>query len=72
MKSVSMEICGNAPFTVFEDGDIDQAVEAAMVCKFRSSGQTCVLINPHHHTGQLETHLYIVLKSPFSSRKCEA
>ena len=71
MKRVSMEICGNAPFILFEDADIDQAVEAAMVCKFRSSGQTCVIINPHHNTQQLETHLYILRKSPFSSRSVQ-
>lgn len=43
MKRVSMELGGNAPFIVFEDADIDKAVEAAMVSKFRCSGQTCVV-----------------------------
>ena len=42
MKKVSMELGGNAPFIVFEDADLDQAVEAALICKFRNSGQTCV------------------------------
>jgi succinate-semialdehyde dehydrogenase/glutarate-semialdehyde dehydrogenase len=46
MKRVSMELGGNAPFIVFEDADIDEAVEAAMVCKFRCSGQTCVVSIP--------------------------
>lgn len=43
MKRVSMELGGNAPFIVFDDADLDVAVEAAMVCKFRCSGQTCVV-----------------------------
>jgi len=42
MKRVSMELGGNAPFIVFADADIDQAVEAAMGSKFRNAGQTCV------------------------------
>lgn len=37
---LSLELGGNAPFIVFEDADIDQAVQGAIVCKFRSSGQT--------------------------------
>ncbi|OBT82649.1 hypothetical protein VE02_07937 [Pseudogymnoascus sp. 03VT05] len=45
MKSVSMELGGNAPFIVFDDANIDQAVSGAMICKFRSSGQTCVCAN---------------------------
>lgn len=43
MKRVSMELGGNAPFIVFQDADLDQAVAGVMVCKFRSSGQTCVV-----------------------------
>ena len=42
MKKVSMELGGNAPFIVFEDADLDKAVEGALFCKFRNSGQTCV------------------------------
>lgn len=42
MKKVSMELGGNAPFIVFEDADLDLAADAAMACKFRCSGQTCV------------------------------
>jgi succinate-semialdehyde dehydrogenase/glutarate-semialdehyde dehydrogenase len=42
VKRVSMELGGNACFVVFEDADVDQAVEAAMVSKFRNAGQTCV------------------------------
>jgi len=43
MKRVSMELGGNAPFIVFDDADLDLAVEGAMICKFRCSGQTCVV-----------------------------
>ncbi|QXT41342.1 NAD-dependent succinate-semialdehyde dehydrogenase [Gymnodinialimonas ceratoperidinii] len=45
VKKVSMELGGNAPFIVFDDADIDAAVEGAMVSKFRNSGQTCVCAN---------------------------
>ena len=40
-----MELGGNAPFIVFEDADVDKAVEGAMASKFRNSGQTCVCAN---------------------------
>ncbi|KAL3937141.1 MAG: hypothetical protein SGBAC_007679 [Bacillariaceae sp.] len=42
VKRLSLELGGNAPFVVFEDADIDQAVDAAMASKFRNAGQTCV------------------------------
>lgn len=42
LKKVSLELGGNAPFIVFNDADLDLAVEGAMFCKFRCSGQTCV------------------------------
>jgi succinate-semialdehyde dehydrogenase/glutarate-semialdehyde dehydrogenase len=42
LKRVSLELGGNAPFIVFDDADLDAAVEGAMFCKFRCSGQTCV------------------------------
>jgi len=45
MKKVSFEAGGNTPFIVFDDADIDAAVEGAIVCKFRGSGQTCVCAN---------------------------
>lgn len=45
VKKVSMELGGNAPFIVFDDADVDAAVEGAMVCKFRNAGQTCVCAN---------------------------
>jgi succinate-semialdehyde dehydrogenase/glutarate-semialdehyde dehydrogenase len=45
MKKTSMELGGNAPFIVFDDADIDAAVEGAIVCKYRNAGQTCVCAN---------------------------
>ncbi len=42
LKRVSLELGGNAPFIVFDDADVDLAVEGAMFCKFRCTGQTCV------------------------------
>jgi succinate-semialdehyde dehydrogenase/glutarate-semialdehyde dehydrogenase len=45
MKKTSMELGGNAPFIVFDDADIDSAVEGAMISKYRNSGQTCVCSN---------------------------
>ena len=45
LKKVSMELGGNAQFIVFDDSDLDRAVEGAMVAKYRNSGQTCVCTN---------------------------
>ncbi|KAI0254726.1 succinic semialdehyde dehydrogenase [Lactifluus subvellereus] len=45
MKKISIEAGGNSPFIVFDDAEIDKAVEGAILCKFRGSGQTCVCAN---------------------------
>jgi len=45
MKSVSLELGGNAPFIVFDDADLDAAVEGALASKYRNAGQTCVCAN---------------------------
>ena len=45
VKRVSMELGGNAPFIVFDDADIDAAVQGAMISKYRNAGQTCVCTN---------------------------
>jgi len=45
LKKLSLELGGNAPFIVFDDADIDAAVEGAMASKFRNTGQTCVCVN---------------------------
>ena len=45
IKKISLELGGNAPFIVFDDADIDSAVDGAMVSKYRNAGQTCVCAN---------------------------
>jgi succinate-semialdehyde dehydrogenase / glutarate-semialdehyde dehydrogenase len=45
IQKVSLELGGNAPFIVFDDADVERAVEGAMICKFRNTGQTCVCAN---------------------------
>jgi succinate-semialdehyde dehydrogenase/glutarate-semialdehyde dehydrogenase len=45
MKKVALELGGNAPFIVFDDADLDQAVQGLMISKFRNMGQTCVCAN---------------------------
>ena len=46
VKKVSLELGGNAPFIVFDDADLDVAVAAALVAKYRNSGQTCISAEP--------------------------
>jgi len=45
VKKVSLELGGNAPFIVFDDADVEEAVTGALICKFRNSGQTCISAN---------------------------
>jgi succinate-semialdehyde dehydrogenase/glutarate-semialdehyde dehydrogenase len=45
VKKISLELGGNAPFLVFEDADLDEAVAGAVLCKYRNSGQTCISAN---------------------------
>ena len=45
MKKLSLELGGNAPFIVFDDADLDAAVEGAIISKYRNAGQTCVCAN---------------------------
>ena len=45
VKKISMELGGNAPFIVFDDADIDAAVQGAVISKYRNAGQTCVCTN---------------------------
>src|SRR5918995_5169984 len=45
VKKVSLELGGNAPFIVFDDADLEEAVAGAVICKFRNSGQTCISAN---------------------------
>jgi succinate-semialdehyde dehydrogenase/glutarate-semialdehyde dehydrogenase len=45
LKKISLELGGNAPFIVFDDADLDEAVAGAILCKYRNSGQTCISAN---------------------------
>ena len=45
LKKVSLELGGNAPFIVFDDADLEEAIQGALTCKFRNSGQTCISAN---------------------------
>ena len=45
MKKLTLELGGNAPFIVFDDADLDEAVAGAMASKYRNAGQTCVCAN---------------------------
>ncbi len=45
VKKVSLELGGNAPFIVFDDADLEEAVAGALICKYRNSGQTCISAN---------------------------
>ena len=45
VKKLSLELGGNAPFIVFDDADIESAIEGALVSKYRNAGQTCVCVN---------------------------
>ncbi|EMV0560036.1 NAD-dependent succinate-semialdehyde dehydrogenase [Acinetobacter baumannii] len=45
LKKVSLELGGNAPFIVFDDADLEAAIEGALIAKFRNAGQTCVCVN---------------------------
>ena len=46
VKKISLELGGNAPFIVFDDADIDAAVQGAIASKYRNAGQTCMR-QPH-------------------------
>ncbi|MCU4414860.1 NAD-dependent succinate-semialdehyde dehydrogenase [Acinetobacter sp. WU_MDCI_Axc73] len=45
LKKVSLELGGNAPFIVFDDADLDAAIDGALIAKYRNAGQTCVCVN---------------------------
>ena len=66
MKAISLELGGHAPFLVFEDADIDTAVQEAINCKFRYGGQTCVCTNRlyvHESIASEFTSKYVQLAS---------
>ncbi|MDP6190367.1 MAG: NAD-dependent succinate-semialdehyde dehydrogenase, partial [Gammaproteobacteria bacterium] len=63
VKKVSMELGGNAPFIVFDDADIDAAVEGAMIAKYRNMGQTCVCTNRFYIQAGVHNEFVAKLKS---------
>jgi succinate-semialdehyde dehydrogenase/glutarate-semialdehyde dehydrogenase len=66
VKKVSMELGGNAPFIVFDDADLDAAVEGAMIAKFRNMGQTCVCTNRFYVQAGIHEAFVSKLKSTVS------
>lgn len=64
MKRLSMELGGNAPFIVFDDADIDRAVEGAIAAKYRNSGQTCVCTNRFY----IQDGIYDAFAEKFAAR----
>lgn len=64
VKKVALELGGNAPFIVFDDADLDAAVDGAMVTKFRNMGQTCVCTNRFY----VQDGLYDAFVDKFSKR----
>lgn len=64
MKRMSMELGGNAPFIVFDDADLDRAVEGAIAAKYRNSGQTCVCTNRFY----IQDGVYDAFADKFAAR----
>lgn len=64
VKRVSLELGGNAPFTVFDDADLDAAVDGAIASKFRNAGQTCVCSNRFY----VQAGIYDAFASRFAER----
>jgi succinate-semialdehyde dehydrogenase/glutarate-semialdehyde dehydrogenase len=67
IKKTSMELGGNAPFIVFDDADLDAAVEGAIICKFRNNGQTCVCANRIY----VQSGVYDAFAKKFAARISE-
>jgi succinate-semialdehyde dehydrogenase / glutarate-semialdehyde dehydrogenase len=64
VKKISLELGGNAPFLVLDDADVETAVEAAMIGKFRNTGQSCVAVNRF----LIEARLYDAFADSFTER----
>jgi len=69
VKKVSMELGGNAPFIVFDDADLDAAVEGAMIAKFRNMGQTCVCTNRFYVQASIHDAFVAKLKDAIAAMK---
>jgi len=66
IKKVSLELGGNAPFIVFDDADLDKAVEGALISKYRNNGQTCVCANRLYVQEGVYEHFIEKLKNAVS------
>ncbi|NLY65174.1 MAG: NAD-dependent succinate-semialdehyde dehydrogenase [Alcaligenaceae bacterium] len=64
IKKLSLELGGHAPFIVFDDADIDAAIEGALIAKYRNAGQTCVCANRFY----VHKHVYAQFVEKFSQR----
>lgn len=69
IKKLSLELGGNAPFIVFEDADIDKAVDGILMSKFRNSGQTCVCANRIYVQSSVYEQVSVALKRRVESLK---
>lgn len=69
VKKVSMELGGNAPFIVFDDADLDAAVDGAMIAKFRNMGQTCVCTNRFYVQAGIHDAFVAKLKEAVAAMK---
>ena len=67
MKRISMELGGNAPLIIFDDADMDRAVEGALASKFRNAGQTCVCANRIY----VQSGIYDAFAEKFAKRVAE-
>jgi len=67
MKRISMELGGNAPLIIFDDADMDRAVEGALASKFRNAGQTCVCANRIY----VQSGIYDAFAERFAKRVAE-
>jgi succinate-semialdehyde dehydrogenase/glutarate-semialdehyde dehydrogenase len=64
LKKLSLELGGNAPFIVFDDADLESAVQGAMASKFRNTGQTCVCVNRFYvHDGVYDAFTQALTKA---------
>lgn len=67
IKKLSLELGGNAPFIVFDDADLDRAVDGALMSKYRNSGQTCVCANRIY----VQAGIYDAFVEKFSAKAAE-
>ncbi|EKZ96254.1 succinate-semialdehyde dehydrogenase I, NADP-dependent [Cupriavidus sp. HMR-1] len=67
IKRLSLELGGNAPFIVFDDADVDAAVEGAIVAKYRNGGQTCVCANRFY----IQDSIYDAFAAKFAERTAQ-